>query len=160
MDLQDVDICPEPGNALVHRIKNVLPAQANLVDQLPVIEQAFLDRALVAIGRDAKVALGEDDHFVPGNLVLSEGLPHDLFRAAMGVDIGGVPGVQSHIIRMLEEGQRGSLVQDPVLPFGASEGHAAKNDFGDLQPRIAEACVLHVGLGCCYRFGCTNCGEG
>lgn len=39
VDLQDVDICAEPLNALLHGIEDVLAAEPNLVDHLTVINR-------------------------------------------------------------------------------------------------------------------------
>lgn len=36
------------------------------------------------------------------------------------------------------------LVDDPLLPVGASKRHAAENNLGNLQPRISKLGVLHL----------------
>ena len=50
-----------------------------------------------------------------------------------------VPCVDAAFVRMLEEGQAFSFVQDPRLPFRGSITHGAQDDFGDLEARLAQA---------------------
>lgn len=50
------------------------------------------------------VALGHDDNLVPRDTVLLQRLSNDFLRRAVGVHVGGVPGINPHIVRRLEKG--------------------------------------------------------
>lgn len=53
----------------------------------------------------------------------------------MRVDVGRVPGVETNIVGVLEEWERGGFVKNPVLPFGTAEGHGAEDYLGDFEAR-------------------------
>ena len=60
---------------------------------------------LTGILADGPVELGHDDDFVARDVVLLQGLADNHFGLAVGIHVGGIPGVQSHIVGGLEERQ-------------------------------------------------------
>jgi len=156
MDLQDIDICAQPGNTLVHCIENVLPAQSNLIDHISIINAGFGNWKLLPVLADTKITFGQNNHLVSGNVVLLDGLSNNLLGFAVRVYVCGVPSVQPDIVCMLQEGQSFILVDNPVLPFRAPDGHAAKDNLGDLQARLSQAGVLHLWLSFAGHVDCMG----
>ena len=118
MNLQDVNVGTQAFDALVNRVDDMLPTQSNLVDQiLAVIGRHGPNARLATVRRDAKIALRQNDQLLPGNVVLLDGLADDLFRDTVGIDVSGVPSVESDFVGVLQDGQGRLFVEDPILPF-------------------------------------------
>lgn len=158
MDLQNVDMGSQSRNTLVNSIKDMLPAQANLIDHLAIICTRSSNRWLASIARNSEIAFAQDDDFVSRDIVFLEGLADDLFRASVGVDICCVPCVETDIVGMLEEWEGFFFVEYPFLPIKAlkvsnglrerrvmkrsvpvraSHRHRSIDDLGDLEAGIA-----------------------
>ena len=45
----------------------------------------------------------------------------------------GVPSIQAHVVRVLEQWQRFLFIENPFLPFRRSVAHCAENHLGDLE---------------------------
>ena len=70
MDLQHVDVGAEAGDGGVDGVEDVFPAQADTVYHLTVVGGDAADVGGAVVGRDAEVALGEDDDPVAGDVEL------------------------------------------------------------------------------------------
>lgn len=66
----------------------MLARQAHLIDHGPIVRHGLSNRRLLASGLDAEEALAQDDELLARDAVLLDGLADDLFRAAVGVDVG------------------------------------------------------------------------
>lgn len=88
MNLQHIDIRPQPLDARVHRIQDMFPRQPDLVHHLAVVLGDGGDLGLAAVWVDAEVAFGQDDNFGARDRVFGEGFGDDFFGAAVGVDVG------------------------------------------------------------------------
>lgn len=88
MDLKHIDIRAEPLHTLLHCVKDVLPAQTDLVDEFSIIDRHLGDGKGDIILIDAKIALGENDDLAARNVVLLEGLANDALRLAVRVNVG------------------------------------------------------------------------
>lgn len=132
MDLQDIDVGAQSLHALLDRVEDVLAAQTDSVDHVAVVGGACGDGDGGVFFLHAKVAFGEDDDFVAGDVVLLESLSDDLLGVAVGVDVGltmldllknlykiayGIPGVDAALVGVLEKRQTLRLIQDPWLPL-------------------------------------------
>jgi hypothetical protein len=84
------------------------------------------------------MALGQDNQFLTGNVVLLDGLPNKNFRKTLtlstasfgvyvGVDIGSIPSLNSCIPGSFEQRQCLSFIQNPVSPCICSVGHTSKD---------------------------------
>ena len=87
MNLENVDVRAESLNALVHCIKNVLPAESDVVDVVAVVGAHGCDRLPDVVLVDAEVAFRKNDDLGAGNVVLLEGFANDALGKAVGVDV-------------------------------------------------------------------------
>src|SRR5690606_35043471 len=97
-------------------------------------------RAIVHLEED----LGGQHHVLtPG--VLADRPPDDLLRAAVPVDVGGVPEGDAEFHGLPEDRLGRLIVQRPLVDTsrGVPETHATQGDPADLQARGAQAGVLH-----------------
>ena len=60
---------------------------------------------MLAVANHA-VNLGHYYHLATWNAILSQSLAHDALRLAIGINVGGVPGVDAAIVSIFEEGKR------------------------------------------------------
>ena len=125
MDLQHVDIGSQPLDAPLHRIEDVLPAQPDLIDHRPVVRAHRRDVDFAVLLGDAEETLAQDDELLARDVVLLDGLADELFAAAVGVDVGRVPGVDADVVGVFEEGERLGFVEDPGLPVGGAVAHCS-----------------------------------
>src|SRR5690606_12648345 len=77
--------------------------------------------------------------------VLADRPPDDLLRAAVPVDVGGVPERDAEFHGLPEDRLGRLIVQRPLVesPRGVAETHATQRDPADLQARSAQTGVLH-----------------
>jgi hypothetical protein len=87
MDLQHIDIGPEPFYAGLDSIKDVLPRKPDPVYKRAIVGRDGCDGRLRACRVNAKVTLGENDDVGAGDFKRSQGLANDFFRATIGVNI-------------------------------------------------------------------------
>ncbi len=81
-----------------------------------------------------------------------DGLAEDLFREAVGVDVGGVEEVDARLHADVDELAR--LVDVGFAPgleklVATAKGSSAEAEFGDFQAGVAELSEIHV-----LRFSC------
>lgn len=88
MDLQHVNVRPEPGDAVLDRVEDVLPREPRAVDKRAVVLAGRRDRGLLALVVDAEEALGQQDHPVARDRVFGQRFAEDFLGAAVGVDVG------------------------------------------------------------------------
>jgi hypothetical protein len=119
VNLQHINIRPQPFNTLFHRIKNMLPTQAHPIRHEPIVlctRRNHRHSTRIRLIRNSIKALRHDHHAVPRDVVLLQGLANDLLGAAVRVDVRRVPGVDAGLVGVLEEGQGAVFVEDPRLP--------------------------------------------
>ena len=156
VDLQHVHVGAEALDARLDGVEDGLARQAGAVGH------RLAEVVLLVLRGAGEEALGEDDELLARDLVLGDGLGDDLFGAAVAVvvsaglaarfaargassrvgspiHVGRVPGGDAGLVGVLEERQRGLLIQHPVLPFRRAVAHAPDNDLGDLEAGLAEA---------------------
>lgn len=73
MDLQHIDVSAQTLDAGVDRVENVLAGQADTVDKVAIVAGRSGDGRELALVVHAEVALGQDDHAVPRDVVLLQG---------------------------------------------------------------------------------------
>ena len=61
MDLQHIDICAQPLDALLYRVEDVFARQADLVDEVAVIGRHVCDSERWIFFVDTEVALGQEN---------------------------------------------------------------------------------------------------
>ena len=139
MNLQHIDIRPQPGHAPIHRVEDMLPRQPHLIHHPPPILTHLMDPRLRPSVVHAEETFAQDDNLLAGDGVFADRGANDLLGAPVGVHVCCVPGVQADFVGVLEEGEGGGFVEDPFLPVGGAEGHGAQDDFGDFEAGCAEA---------------------
>jgi hypothetical protein len=77
MDLENVDVCPEPLHARLYGVKDVLPTQADLIYNFAVVRVRLSDWAPGVRFVDAKVAFGKDDDLAPWDVELLQRFGYD-----------------------------------------------------------------------------------
>lgn len=123
VDLQHVDVRPQPGDALVHRVNNVFPAEADLVEHVVVVDRAHGDVVRRCVGSHAEVAFTQDHQILPRDLVLGDGLADDAFRLAVRVDVGRVPCPDPGLVGVFEQWEGFFFVEHPSLPVRRAVTH-------------------------------------
>ena len=88
MDLQHIDVRAQAVDAGIHRIEDVLPREADAVDEAAVVGARGRDRGHTAFVVNAEVAFGQDDDAGARDRVFLQSFAENLFRAAVGVDVG------------------------------------------------------------------------
>jgi hypothetical protein len=83
VDLEDIDVRTQSLDALLHRIKDVLATQANLVHRFAVIDHGLGDWATEVRLVDTKVAFGEEDDFLTRDIELLDSLANDALGLAV-----------------------------------------------------------------------------
>jgi hypothetical protein len=92
MDLQDIQISPEPGDTGINGIEDVLPGKPNPIDHNSIVythPRKHLDwaQAFWVFWKTAE-AFRHDDYLFARDFVLSQGLAYDSFCIPEGVDVG------------------------------------------------------------------------
>src|SRR6185312_10800050 len=94
--------------------------------------------------------LGRDDDALARDLEVLQRLPGDLFRAAAGIDVGGVDEVDAGVERAADDALGLLLLQPanlcPHAFVTAAERHRAEAELGDEDAGTAERVELHRGL--------------
>jgi len=103
MDLEDVDVRAQALHTLLHRIEDVLPAQANRVDSLAVVCRGQGDWTPEVRFVDPEVAFREEDDLLAWDVVLLEGFADDALGLPVRVNICGINCVNSRLISVLEQ---------------------------------------------------------
>lgn len=87
MDLQHIDIRPQPLHTRLHGIEDMFPRQTHLIDHRTVVGAYGRDAGLGPGGVDAEVAFGEEDELGARDGVVRDGFGDDFFGAAVGVGV-------------------------------------------------------------------------
>jgi hypothetical protein len=115
MDLQNVNIRPQPLYTLVYGIENMLPAQPTPIYSLTIINsEAEVEGP--AFFADFVEALGHDDNLGTRDRVFLHELAQDLFGYPIGISIGHIPCVDPQVISPLDNREGSGSGQDPRLP--------------------------------------------
>lgn len=107
-------------------MEDVLAAQAHLVHQLAIIH-ARRPRIII---HNRVEDLAQDHDLLARDVELLKRLAADDLRLAVGVGVGGVPGVDAGVVGGLDDLEGVLLAKGPGggLPGWGSEGHAAEDD--------------------------------
>jgi hypothetical protein len=87
VDLEQIDVCPKPGHACVHRIKDMFTAQANPVDHRTVILNALYQGQLSSVMAHSEITFGENGDVLSRNFVRLQSLANDSFTVTMGIKV-------------------------------------------------------------------------
>jgi hypothetical protein len=98
MDLQHIDICPQPLHTRIHRIKDMLPTQPHTIHHHPIIHHRLAQIHTPSLLHDLAFVHAEEDfgkqhEFLAGDAVFRDGAADDLLACALRVEVRGIPGV-------------------------------------------------------------------
>lgn len=71
MDLQHINIRPQPSYACIDSIENMLSRKTDLIDSLSIIGSNLVDAGLSSAFTDAKIAFAQEDDFGARDLELA-----------------------------------------------------------------------------------------
>lgn len=126
MDLQNVNVIDtQTLKAPIHRLKDVLPIQANLINLLAIIHTLHYRLHLRTNIIDIEEDLGHDHDFGAGNVVFLEEGTDDAFGLPVGVGVCYVEGVDAAVIGIFHDGEGLFEGDDPWLPGRVAIGHAS-----------------------------------